>query len=87
MAALRQSFSLTLTKKFPHLNDLYKAIYTKGDKSYWTDLAIASETYCTDNDIRYTNYFYHEELVKAKFARQAEEKLGAAVSKGVFALE
>lgn len=80
---LRGSFKATILayidEKHPQLNDLYKAIYTKGDKSYWTDLAIALETYCTDNDIPYVNFFYHEELVKAKLARQAEEKLGATV--------
>lgn len=78
---LRGSFKADIfayiNTKYPQLDDLYKAIYTKGDKSYWADLAISLDAYCRENKICYTNYFYHEELVKAKLARQAEEKAKA----------
>lgn len=77
---LRGSFKASIldyiAAKHPQLNDLYKAIYIRGDKSYWTDLAIDLKDYCTKNNIRYVNYFYHEELVRAKLARQAEGKAG-----------
>lgn len=74
---LRGSFKTTIlayiNEKYAHLNDLYKMIYTKGDKSYWVDLADTLRTYCESNDIHYTNYFYHEQLVKEKLARQKNE--------------
>jgi len=41
-------------------------INTKGDKGYWSDLAIEIKEYCETNNINYINYFYHKELVKAK---------------------
>lgn len=80
---LRGSFKATILayidEKHPQLNDLYKVIYTKGDTSYWMDLAACLEAYCTQNNIRYVNYFYHAELVKAKLERQAAERSGTTM--------
>jgi len=52
--------------KYPNLYSEYEKIYIKGEKQYWIDLSIKLENYCNKNLIKYINYFYHEELVKAK---------------------
>jgi DNA repair photolyase len=50
--------------KYPQYYDKYVVIYLKNNKSYWQDLGREIEKYCRDNRIDYTNFFYHEELVK-----------------------
>lgn len=53
-------------KKYPQYYDDYASIYLANDKSYWKTLGAEIAEYCNQNGIRYINYFYHEELVKAK---------------------
>lgn len=71
---LRGSYKPTILsyieKKHPALIDLYESIYLKGNNEYWIDLSIDIENYCKTNNIKYINYFYHEELVKAKLGRK-----------------
>jgi DNA repair photolyase len=56
-----------IEQKYPHLKDLYAEIYLEGgNKEYWKILALDIEDYCNKNNIKYTNYFYHAELVAAK---------------------
>ena len=50
---------------YPQHYDKYIDIYAN-NKSYWKDLSVEIENYCKKEHIRYTNYFYHEELVKNK---------------------
>ena len=50
-------------------SDLYSDyidIYLKKNNKYWKDLAEEINNYCNQNNINYTNYFYHKELVKKK---------------------
>lgn len=56
--------------KYPQFYSEYQKLYEKGDRSYWVALAAEMETYCNENRIKNTNYFYHEELVKEKLRRQ-----------------
>ncbi len=67
---LRGSYKKTIldyiAQKYPYLTGEYEKIYLKGDKSYWADLALEIKAYCEANGLAYINYFYHEELVKAK---------------------
>ena len=51
---------------YPQWIELYKDIYIKGDMQYWHNLSVEIENYCHINAVNYINYFYHEELVKAK---------------------
>lgn len=44
----------------------YVDIYVKNNKEYWCNLANEINDYCGRNNIKFINYFYHEELVKAK---------------------
>ena len=52
-------------------SDLYSDyidIYLKKNNKYWKDLAEEINNYCNLNNINYTNYFYHKELVEKKKA-------------------
>lgn len=55
---------LYIQEKYPQLVDKYDIIYNKGNRQYWQDLAKDIENYCEENKIEYSNYFYHEQLVK-----------------------
>ncbi|MEG0737525.1 MAG: hypothetical protein RR441_11690, partial [Longicatena sp.] len=65
---LRGSYKQTvlsyIDEKYPHLHDVYQRIYVKKDMTYWKELSLDIAQYCENNNIQYTNYFYHEELVK-----------------------
>jgi len=62
-----------IKEKYSHLSNLYEKIFVKGDKEYWIELAIQIENYCKEHNIKYINYFYHEELVKAKLEREKKK--------------
>lgn len=55
-----------IQEKYPELIDKYNDIYIKGNKQYWYNLSKVIQTYCDSNDVKYINYFYHEELVENK---------------------
>ncbi|MDR0815674.1 MAG: radical SAM protein [Bacteroidales bacterium] len=69
---LRGSFKAKILsyigQNYPDLKDLYDDIYSdrRSNKSYWDALSINIEDYCSKNNIRHTNYFYHAELVASK---------------------
>ena len=67
---LRGSYKQTIFKyienKYPNLLDKYDDIYNKKNKNYWINLLKEIDEYCKTNNIKYINYFYHEELVKNK---------------------
>ena len=44
----------------------YIDIYLKKNNKYWKGLADEINNYCNLNNINYTNYFYHKELVEKK---------------------
>lgn len=51
---------------YPDLYSDYIDIYLKKNNKYWEDLAEEINNYCNLNNINYTNYFYHKELVEKK---------------------
>ena len=67
---LRGSYKTTILDyikdKYENYYDSYIKIYLKGDKYYWEELAIDIQQYCSENNIKYVNYFYHEKLVEDK---------------------
>lgn len=71
----KQTILTYIANTHPALLPLYQDIYTKGKKEYWVDLSIEIDTYCRKHNITYTNYFYHEELVKAKLEKEAAMRL------------
>ncbi|MCI9232977.1 MAG: radical SAM protein [Bacilli bacterium] len=55
-----------IKEKYPQHYKEYVDIYEKKNKNYWHILANQINEYCKNNNIEFVNYFYHEELVKAK---------------------
>jgi len=55
-----------IDENYPELTHEYKKIYTQKDGTYWADLEIFLEKYCSELGLNYINYFYHEKLVKGK---------------------
>ena len=45
---------------------IWEVVMNKNNKQYWIDLSQEINDYCDKNKLNYKNYFYHEELVKAK---------------------
>lgn len=62
----KQTILNYIKNKYPKLIPLYHDIYIKGNNAYWDKLAIEINNYCEQNKINYTNFFYHDELVKRK---------------------
>lgn len=55
-----------IKEKYPKYYEKYVDIFQKNNKDYWNNLANEINYYCKNNNINYINYFYHDELVKAK---------------------
>lgn len=53
-----------INEKYPHLSELYNQIYYNKNMNYWEELSAEMENYCSSNNIKYINYFYHEKIVK-----------------------
>lgn len=51
---------------YSNLYSDYIDIYLKKNDKYWKELAEKINNYCNQNNINYTNYFYHKELVEKK---------------------
>lgn len=67
---LRQNYKyeilLYIEKYYPNLYNDYIQIYIKQNRGYWDDLSIEIENYCKQNNVKYNNYFHHQNLVKNK---------------------
>lgn len=51
---------------YNELYSYYCDIYLNKNDNYWEKLALEINKYCSKNNIKYTNYFYHKELVEKK---------------------
>lgn len=51
---------------YPDLAKEYERIYIQKDNTYWRELVVEMEEYCKQAGVEYTNYFYHEKLVREK---------------------
>ncbi len=71
---LRGSYKQTILdyihNHYPEYFNNYEDIYKRGNKLYWKELSKEIEEYCTKNNIHYTNFFYHEELVAEKVGKK-----------------
>ena len=63
-----------IQEKYPEFINEYNNIYIKGNKQYWQDLSKEIKEYCESNNVKYVNYFYHEELVENKKRLKARDK-------------
>lgn len=55
-----------IKEKYSEYYEDYLKIYNKKDNSYWESLALEINEYCSKNNLKFTNFFYHSELVKDK---------------------
>ena len=55
-----------IKNNFSDLYSEYIDIYVNKNNKYWKELAEEINNYCNQNNINYTNYFYHKELVEKK---------------------
>lgn len=55
-----------IKEKYNDLFCKYIDIYGNKNNYYWNDLSKKIEEYCVNNNIKYTNFFYHKELVDRK---------------------
>lgn len=53
-----------IKENYSEFYNFYIEIYNKKEKNYWISLSREIENYCKENRIKYTNYFYHEEIRK-----------------------
>lgn len=53
-----------IEEKYNEYYNDYLDIYLNKNKAYWVGLSKEIEEYCNNNNIKYVNYFYHEEIVK-----------------------
>lgn len=53
-----------IKENYSEFYNSYIGIYNKKEKNYWISLSREIENYCKENRIKYTNYFYHEEIRK-----------------------
>lgn len=67
---LRGSYKKTILDyiemNYPQYVEDYNQIYKKNQKTYWKMLALEIEAFCKAQNVKFTNYFYHEQLVKDK---------------------
>lgn len=55
-----------IKNNYSSLYSNYVDIYINKNNKYWEELANEINNYCNQNNIKYTNYFYHRELVEKK---------------------
>ncbi|HOP65915.1 MAG TPA: radical SAM protein [Bacilli bacterium] len=60
----KQTILAYIKNKYPKYYQAYLQIYVAHKNDYWINLAKDIKEYCLKNNIKYKNYFYHEEIVK-----------------------
>ena len=55
-----------IKNNYSNLYSEYIDIYVNKNNKYWKKLAKEINNYCSQNNIKYTNYFYHKKLVEKK---------------------
>lgn len=55
-----------MEQNYPQLSLKYKRIYLQKDRTYWENLAQLLDAYCMGRNLKYVNYFYHENLVNVQ---------------------
>ncbi len=61
-----------IAAEYPQLSSLYDEIYRKHDLTYWKKLSDEIDAAAAERNVKCTNFFYHEMLVKAKKARKTK---------------
>ncbi len=53
-----------IQKNYPQLTSIYNSIYNHNDQTYWETLALQINKFCTENKVKFKNFFYHEKIRK-----------------------
>ena len=69
----KQDIFQYVSEKYPQYLSGYKDIYNNKNMEYWKQLSADIDSYCSQKEIRYTNYFYHSLLVAEKKKSNARE--------------
>ena len=69
----KQEILQYIAEKYPQYLSDYKEIYNNKNMEYWKQLSADIDSYCSQKEIRYTNYFYHSLLVAEKKKSNARE--------------
>lgn len=62
--AAKKEILLYIDEHYPQFSQDYKAIYIKGDTTYWERLEADIQRLSEDFDIPFVNYFYHAKIRK-----------------------
>lgn len=68
--SFRQDILHYIAERRPDLVPLYRQIYVAGDRTYWADLAEVVGQEADKLGVTVRNYFYHEQIVRPKGARE-----------------
>lgn len=76
-ANYKQEILSYVSEKYPQYLNGYKKIYNDKNTEYWKNLSAEIDTYCSQKNINYKNYFYHNLLVAEKIENSRNEKIHA----------
>lgn len=62
----KQEILQYISEKYPQYLSGYKEIYHNKNMEYWKQLSADIDSYCSQKNIKYINYFYHSLLVAEK---------------------
>ena len=62
----KQKILSYIAEKYPQYLSEYKEIYNNKNMEYWKQLSADIDSYCSQKNIKYVNYFYHNLLVAEK---------------------
>ena len=62
----KQEILSYISEKYPQHLSGYTELYNNKNMGYWKQLSADIDTYCSEKNIKYTNYFYHSLLVAEK---------------------
>ena len=62
----KQEILSYISEKYPQHLSGYTELYNNKNMEYWKQLSADIDTYCSEKNIKYTNYFYHSLLVAEK---------------------
>ncbi len=65
----KQMILAYIDSNYCNLSKEYRKIFVQKDNTYWDNLANSIKEYCDDMNLNYSNYFYHNKLVKEKMGQ------------------
>ena len=69
----KQDILQYISEKYPQYLSGYREIYHNRNMEYWKQLSADIDSYCSQKNIKYINYFYHSLLVAEKKQSNAKD--------------